>query len=66
MDKECSTLGGEEEWLQGLGMESRRKETPRKSFIVGRIILIWILRKQDGGYGLDSFGSGWVKVMGSC
>jgi hypothetical protein len=49
MDKECSTLGGEEECIQGLGMKTRRKETPRKTFIGGRIILNWILGKQDGG-----------------
>jgi hypothetical protein len=29
-------------------MKTRRKETPRKNFIVGGIILKWFLGKHDG------------------
>jgi len=32
----------------------------------GRIILRWILRKWDVGYGLDRAGSGWEQVVGIC
>jgi hypothetical protein len=32
----------------------------------GRIILGWIFRKWDVGYGLDWAGSGWRQVAGNC
>jgi hypothetical protein len=32
----------------------------------GRIILRWIFRKWDVGYGLDRAGSGYRQVTGSC
>ena len=31
-----------------------------------KIILRWIFRKWDVGYGLDQSGSGWEKVAGTC
>jgi hypothetical protein len=36
---------GEEECIQGFGVEIRRKETTSKTDIGGRIILKWILEK---------------------
>jgi len=32
----------------------------------GRIILIWIFRKWDVGYGMNRAGSGWGQVAGTC
>jgi hypothetical protein len=41
----CSGNGKEEEYIQDLGRESRRKETTRKTDVDARIILKFILEQ---------------------
>jgi hypothetical protein len=62
----CSTYGGEVRCIQGFGWNARGKETTWKTEVYrgeypgldGRIILRWIFRKWDVGYGLFLAGSG--------
>jgi len=47
-------MGGEERCLQGFGRKNRKKETtPEDPGVDRRIILRWIFRKLNEGYGLD-------------
>jgi hypothetical protein len=50
MDGACSTCGGEERHIQGFGGETDHLGDPG---IDGRIILRWIFRMWDVGYGMD-------------
>jgi hypothetical protein len=58
---------GEERCIQGFGGGNLREkdhlENPR---VEGRIILRWIFRKWDVGYGLDRSGPGNGQVAGTC
>jgi hypothetical protein len=49
-------------WLGGLREGNHFGDTD----IDGRVILRWIFRKWDGGYGLDRDGSGKGQVAGTC
>ena len=58
MGEECSTYGGEESYTGFWCGNLRERDHLEDSGIGGRIILRWIFRKWDGGYGLDQAGSG--------
>jgi hypothetical protein len=45
----CSTYGGKERFLQGVGGETWGNETTEDSGVDGRIILRWILSTLDVG-----------------
>ena len=45
----CSTYGVEETYIQGLGGETRGKESAWKTGLDGWIIVRWIFRKCDTG-----------------
>jgi hypothetical protein len=49
-------------WLESLKGRDHSKDED----VDERIILRWIFWKYGFGYGLDSCGSGWEPVMGSC
>jgi len=53
-----STYGGEERRIQDFDGETCRKRPLGRPGVDGRIILRWIFRKWDVGYGLDGAGSG--------
>jgi hypothetical protein len=55
----CSADGGEERCVQGFWWENLRERYHwGDSNVDGRIILRWIFRRWDVGYGLDWAGSG--------
>ena len=53
----CSAYGGEERCIQGFGGETSHLRL-EDSGIDGRIILRWIFRKRNVGYGVDRADSG--------
>ena len=55
----CSAYGGEERRIQGFGGGNlKERDHLGDPGLYGRIILRWIFRKWDVGYGLDQAGSG--------
>ena len=55
----CSGHGGEEMLIQGSGGEDpKERDRLGDPGVDERIILRWIFRKWDVGYGLDRAGSG--------
>ena len=54
----CSAYGGVEKCIQFLVGKPEGKNLFEGPGIDGRIILRWIFRKWDVGYGLDRAGSG--------
>jgi hypothetical protein len=44
----------------------RERDHLRDPGVVGRIILSWIFRKWDFGYGLNTVGSGYRQVADTC
>jgi hypothetical protein len=54
--------GGEERHIQGFGGEPEGNRQLGKP----RLILRWIFRKWNVGYGLDRAGSGQGQVAGTC
>jgi hypothetical protein len=59
----CSRYEGENRRIQGCGGEKDHLGDPG---VDGRIILRWIFRWWDVGYGLDRSGSGQGQVVGTC
>ena len=57
MDGACSAYGGGEWRVQGFGGELREEDQSGDQGLDGWIILRWIFRKWNVGYGLDRAGS---------
>jgi hypothetical protein len=53
----CSAYGGEERLIQDFGWETRGRDHLGDPGVDGRIILIWISRKEDVGVWT---GSSWL------
>jgi hypothetical protein len=50
----------------GFGYENKKERDPAEDLYRWEDNIKMDLRETEWGYGLDSFGSGWGTMMGSC
>jgi hypothetical protein len=51
LDRACRTYGGEESYIQGIGRETRGKDSLEHLYVDRRTLLKWLFKKWDGGMG---------------